>query len=119
LFEGVGTIGSDYDKEIGTSRLFLRPFSKDDLDAYAKIMGDDQVGKWFPKGIGYTLEEAKRSLDNILDHWDRHGFGIWAVTDREKRVLFGRCGLNLIAETSEVEADFVLARDFWGKRVCY
>lgn len=106
---------SNHPKEIKTDRLYLRRFSKEDLDAYAKIMGDHEVGKWFPKGDGYTYEEAKRSLDSILKHWDKHGFGIWAITDKEKVVLLGRCGLNLIAETSEVEVDFVLARDWWNR----
>jgi ribosomal-protein-alanine N-acetyltransferase len=85
------------------------------LDAYAKIMGDHEVGRWFPKGDGYTREEAKRSLDAIVKHWDKHGFGIWAVTNKEKKVLLGRCGLNLIAETSEVEVDFVIARNCLGR----
>jgi len=101
--------------EIRTNRLFLRRFSKGDLNAYAEIMGDYEVGKWFPNGDGYTREEAKRSLDTILGHWDKHGFGIWAITDQKKTAILGRCGLNLIAETSEVEVDFVIARGFWGR----
>lgn len=105
----------DHRRELRTERLCLRQFNKQDCDAYAKIMGDHEVGKWFPKGTGYTREEAEKSLNSILTHWDKHGFGIWAVTDRAKEVLLGRCGLNLITETSEVEVDFVLARDFWGR----
>lgn len=101
-------------EEIATARLCLRQFEKQDLEAYAKIMGDYEVGKWFPNGKGYMPKEAKKSLDNILGHWSKHGFGIWAITNREKTLL-GRCGLNLIAETSEVEVDFVVARDNWGK----
>jgi len=108
-------VESNNHKEIRTDRLYLRLFSKEDLDAYARIMGDHEVGKWFPKGDGYTHEEARRSLDSILKHWDKHGFGIWAVTDKEKGVLLGRCGLNLITETSEVEVDFVLGRNWWRR----
>jgi len=102
-------------KEVATDRLFLRQFSREDLDAYGAIMGDYEVGKWFPKGQGYTREEARRSLDNIMNHWVKNGFGIWAITDKITRVLLGRCGLNLIAETSEVEVDFVIARSYWGR----
>jgi ribosomal-protein-alanine N-acetyltransferase len=105
---------SNCSKEIRTNRLCLRRFSKEDLDAYAKIMGDHEIGKWFPKGNGYTREESKKSLDNTIKHWDKHGFGIWAITDKKKKSLLGRCGLNLITETSEVEVDFVLAKDCWG-----
>lgn len=108
-------VESNHGTEIRTDRLFLRRFCKEDLEDYARIMCDYEVGKWFPKGDSYTPEEAKRSLNNILEHWDEHGFGIWAVTDKEKRVLLGRCGLNLISETAEIEVDFVLARESWGK----
>jgi len=111
----LGMMESDYNREIRTNRLCLRQFSKEDLDAYAKIMGDHEVGKWLPKGDGYTREETQRSLDYILEHWNKHGFGIWAVTDKEKDVLLGRCGLDMITETSEVEVDFVLARNYWGR----
>ena len=101
--------------KIETSRLCLRPFSREDLSAYTKILGDPQVGKWFPKGDGYTREEAEKSLNSILRHWEKHGFGIWAVTvKRNKDVLLGRCGLNLITATSEIEVDFIIARSFWG-----
>jgi len=34
---------------------------------------------------------------------------------QENRYSLGRCGLNLIDETSEVEIDFVLAKKFWVK----
>lgn len=102
-------------KEIRTNRLLLRCYSKEDLDAYARIMGDREVGKWFPKGDGYTHEESEKSLRNILDHWNKFGFGIWAITDKANNVLLGRCGLNTITETSEVEIDFVIAPDYWRK----
>jgi ribosomal-protein-alanine N-acetyltransferase len=105
----------DCGSEIKTNRLCLRRFGKKDLDAYSRIMGDREVGRWFPKGDGYTREEAERSLNNIVDHWMKHGFGIWAMTDKEKEALLGRCGLNLIVETSEVELDFVVVRDCWGR----
>jgi ribosomal-protein-alanine N-acetyltransferase len=103
----------DKGKEIETSRLHLRQFEADDIDAYAAIMGDYGVGKGFPKGTGYTREESKKSLDNIVNHWDKHGFGIWAIADKQTDALLGRCGLNLITETSEVEVDFVIAPKYW------
>jgi RimJ/RimL family protein N-acetyltransferase len=103
----------DKGKEIETNRLHLRQFEADDIDAYAAIMGDYGVGKGFPKGTGYTREESKKSLDNIVNHWDKHGFGIWAIADKQTDALLGRCGLNLLTETSEVEVDFVVAPKYW------
>lgn len=102
-------------KEITTKRLKLRHFRKEDIETYAEIMGNNEIAKWFPKGVGYTNKEAKKSLDNIISHWKKYGFGLWAITKKEKPVLIGRCGLNYILETSEVEIDFVLARRYWKK----
>jgi len=102
-------------KELTTKRLKLRHFRKEDIEIYAEIMGDNEIGKWFPKGIGYTHEEAQASLDNILSHWKKYGFGLWAITRKENPILIGRCGLNYISETSEVEIDFVLASRYWRK----
>ena len=103
------------EKQIETSRLRLRQFGANDLDRYAAIMGTYEVGQGFPKGTGYTLEESKKSLATIMNHWNKHGFGIWAITDRRTHTLLGRCGLNLINETSEVEVDFVVAPEYWRR----
>jgi ribosomal-protein-alanine N-acetyltransferase len=105
----------DQDTKITMNRLILRQFTKDDLDTYAEIMGDREVGRWFPKGDGYTREESEKSLKAILKHWSQHGFGIWAIVDKANGALIGRCGLNLINETSEVEIDFVVSPNSWGK----
>jgi ribosomal-protein-alanine N-acetyltransferase len=101
--------------EIHTRRLRLRPFRMEDFDAYATIMADPEIGKWFPKGEGYSRDEAEKSFIRILEHWTRHGFGLWAVFQNRKPSLMGRCGLNRIDETAEVEIDFLLAKQFWGK----
>ena len=102
-------------KEIATKRLRLRHFRKEDIETYAEMMGDDEIARWFPKGVGYTHEEAQKSFDNILSHWNKYGFGLWAITRTESPCLIGRCGLNYIPETLEVEIDFVLASRYWRK----
>jgi len=113
MFGGLGLNRGDNSSEIVTDRLVLRRFKLEDFDAYAAIMGDDEVMKWFPNGKGYTREQAKKSLDAISNHWNTHSYGIWAVTDKQSGVLLGRCGLNFIAETLEVEVDFIIVRNHW------
>lgn len=108
-------IRNNSSKDIETTRLCLTRFRNEDLNRYAAIMGEDEVGKWFPGGKGYTIEQATKSLGSILKHWEKHGFGIYAVTRKEDGILLGRCGLNFIDETSEVEVDFVIARNFWRR----
>lgn len=61
--------------QIETERLYLRKFDVEkDLKAYAEIMGEYEVGKWLPKGKGYTLEETERFMNYIFAHWDKFNF---------------------------------------------
>ena len=102
-------------KEIKTDRLNLRHFKREDLETYSVIMGDNQIARCFPKGDSYTRKESKKSFNNILSHWMKYGFGLWAVTKTENDQVFGRCGLNYILESSEVELDFVISKNYWNQ----
>ena len=101
--------------EVTTDRLRLRPLGVEDLDEYAGIMAEPEVGKWFPKGAGYTRKDSEKSLNSITQHWAKYGFGIWAVRRRDSPTLLGRCGLNVVAEIGEVEVDFAFSKAFWGR----
>ncbi len=101
-------------KEIKTNRLHLRHFRIEDLDTYSEIMGDQRIARWFPKGDSYTREESEKSLNNILSHWMKHGYGLWAITKKDDDSLLGRCGLNYIPNTLEVEIDFIIATNYWN-----
>jgi ribosomal-protein-alanine N-acetyltransferase len=37
------------------------------------------------------------------------------VASREDGTLLGRCGLQYLPDTEEVEVDFILGRPFWGQ----
>ena len=102
-------------KEIKTDRLNLRHFKREDLETYSVIMGDNQIARWFPKGDSYTRKESEKSLNNILSHWMKYGFGLWGITKTENDQVFGRCGLNYILESSEVELDFVISKNYWNQ----
>jgi len=102
-------------KEIKTNRLNLRHFNKEDLETYSAIMDDNQIARWFPKGDSYTRKESEKSLNNILSHWMKYGFGLWAITKKENDQIIGRCGLNYILESSEVELDFIISKNYWNQ----
>lgn len=104
---------------IETERLLLREFSLEkDINDYANIMGEDDVGKWLPKGRGYTKEETIKFINFIKDHWDKFGFGIWAVTDKATGSLLGHCGLNYIESLKEVEVLYAFGLQGRGKGYC-
>ena len=100
---------------IETKNLNLRPFSQADAPAMHTIMNGEDVLLYFPGTQTPTQEQVQRMIDRLLTHWQEKGYGLWAVEHRETGVLLGRCGLQYLEETDEVEVDFIIDRAFWGQ----
>lgn len=104
--------------EIETERLLLRQFTPDDLDTYAaRIFADPDVTRFLPKRDIPPRERAERVLKYFGEHWQKHGFGDWAVTDKVDAQLIGHCGLNFVPEAGEVEVEYSLAKAYWGQGI--
>ena len=98
-----------------TPRLILRGFSEADIDPMQRIMAGKDVLRYFPRGDPPDGERVAKMIARIIRHWEEHGYGLWAVQSRLSGELMGRCGLQLIPETGEVEIDFLLGNPFWGQ----
>lgn len=105
--------------EIETARLRLRGWKESDLEAYARIAADPLVTRYLAHGEPLTVEQARRAFEWFASHWEEHGYGIWAVEDRETGELIGRIGLARHDDWPEgddkVEVGWVLARSHWGR----
>jgi RimJ/RimL family protein N-acetyltransferase len=104
---------------VATPRLRLRRWREDDLGAYEAIWADPDV--WSALRPGYPPDPAATaavSFERQLDHWDRHGFGLWAAISRVGDEIAGWIGAwhpELIPElAAEVEIAWTLRRRFWG-----
>jgi ribosomal-protein-alanine N-acetyltransferase len=53
-------------------------------------------------------------LNKILRHWEQHGFGPWALIDKEGGQLIGWCGLRYLDDT-DVEIAYGIVKAYWGK----
>jgi len=98
---------------IETRRLILRPFTSDDLDAFASMNADPEVMPYIT-GTPQTRAQTQMRLNAILDHWEQHGFGVCAVVDKSSRSVAGFCGLQYLDNTSEIEVGYRFAKQFWG-----
>lgn len=98
-----------------TQNLTLRAFSEQDAEAMYHILSGQDVLRYFPTTQPPTLPQVQKMIDRLLKHWEKHGYGLWAVELRETGDLVGRCGLQYIPETDEIEIDFILGRQFWGQ----
>jgi RimJ/RimL family protein N-acetyltransferase len=98
---------------IETARLKLRRFRPDDLDALATLFTDPDVMRYVADGKPVDRETAETAIASIIAHWERHGFGRWAVEDRETGEFVGYGGLRSLLGTPE--AVYHLAKRHWGK----
>jgi len=95
--------------------LILWPFVPGDLDRLAEILTDPDVMRYLPGGTPRTREQSERTLDFVVDHWERHGFGWWAVTLKPTGELIGWCGLKRVETTGETEVLYMFTQAQWGK----
>ncbi len=97
-----------------TPRLRLRGWRDEDLDAYAAMVADVEVMRFFG---GEALERpaAWRHIALFTGHWALRGYGIWAVERREDGAFVGRSGLWWPEGWPGLEVGWVLAREHWGR----
>jgi ribosomal-protein-alanine N-acetyltransferase len=98
---------------IETARLRLRLFRPDDLDDLAAMLKDPLVVRYVGDGKPADREVAQKALASVIDHWRRHGFGRWAVEDKETHQFLGYGGLRSLLGMPEVVYHFATA--YWGK----
>lgn len=99
-----------------TSRLILRQFRLDDLEAMNAVYRDAEVMRY---GDGVQSPARVRAWigDWIEKYYLQWGFGMWAVMEKKTAVVIGYCGLSQFpgrCAEGETEIGFRLARRHWG-----
>lgn len=115
-----------------TERLVLRPWSRDDVRGYARLLRDPEVMRHWGSGMRFRVKraaaglvarfcdiEARRSVADMRRHWRDHGFGLWALEEKATGALVGNAGLTVLdgwtAEPADIEVGWLLARSAWGR----
>lgn len=100
-----------------TSRLFLRQWRETDVAPFAKMNADPQVMQHFPSMP--TYEQTAQMVKRIAAHFEKHGFGLWAVELKESEQFAGFIGLAVPQFTADftpcVEIGWRLAVPFWNQ----
>jgi ribosomal-protein-alanine N-acetyltransferase len=105
------------DQFLRTDRLLLRPWRESDLEPFAAMNADPAVMEHFAKPLDRAESDA--FVDRIKAHFDRHGFGFWAVEALDVAPLVGLVGLAIPTFATHftpcVEIGWRLALAHWGK----
>jgi RimJ/RimL family protein N-acetyltransferase len=106
--------------ELYTARLLLRPWRPEDEAPMTAINRHPEVQRYLSRPV--TEPALAAFHGQLVEHWEQHGFGLFAVESREPEsagALLGFAGvaypsfLPTLAERPEI--GWRLARSAWGK----
>ncbi|WP_367898076.1 GNAT family N-acetyltransferase [Leptospira sp. WS58.C1] len=100
-----------------TSRLLLRKWRKEDLEPFSRMNSHPSVMKFFPKLLDKS--ETEKLTLRINRHWEKFGFGLFALEEKLSGIFFGFTGLMYTNFNSfftpALEIGWRLDQNFWGK----
>ena len=97
-----------------TTRLFLRKFNENDIDAVFAMRSDEDVMR-FIREPQIDRAEAESWVKLVSSRWETEKIGFCAVIEKSSGRFIGWCGLWRLKETDEIEVGYALIRDFRDK----
>lgn len=98
------------ERQLSTRRTRLRPLVSDDLADTFALWTDPGVRRYLWDDVAIDEARAAEVLAASIEHFDRHGFGLWAVCDPTSTELMGVCGFR---PTASGQPEFLFA--FWPR----
>lgn len=103
--------------QLETERLILRRWQDADLEPFSAITANREVRRYYPSTL--TQDETKSLIERIESHFEKEGFGLWALELKSTGQLIGYTGLqkpNIEAHFMPcIEIGWQLCRKHWGK----
>jgi len=99
-----------------TARMVLERLTPDHAGEECRLLLDPRVGATlWARRTPPTEAEIVDGLAAKAAHWDRHGFGVWLLRDRETGEMVGRGGLQYTytAGLQDVEAAWAIVPERW------
>lgn len=102
--------------QLSTPRLLLRRWRPEDREPFSVINSDPRVMEFLPGLL--SREQSDEFADRIEAHFERNGYGLWAVEVIGGPAFIGYVGLLAVSFeahfTPSVEIGWRLAADQWG-----
>ena len=77
-----------------TKNLSLRPFSKENLNEAILLFQDEDFMAFSPNG-SLNVKDATNRFYEILEHYEKYGFGKMAIISKNTTKIIGYCGFEI------------------------
>lgn len=96
---------------------FLRLMNISDAQGIYEINHNQETQRYTRLPRQQTLEDIQSWL-KYYPHYQRHGFGIWAIEHTESKTLTGLCGLRVRKDLGgQIDISYRMHPDFRGKGI--
>ena len=96
-----------------TPRLILRRLTLDDAEFIFRLVNDPSWLRFIGDKNVHNLDDARRYLrEGPLDMYQRYGFGMYRVEEREGGTPAGMCGLIKRDTLPDVDVGYAFSRSF-------
>jgi [ribosomal protein S5]-alanine N-acetyltransferase len=106
-------------ERLETERMILERLHLEHGPEQLRLLLDPRVSAslWPRRGEPPTEADVLEGLRAKVEHWDRHGFGMWMARDRDTGEMVGRGGLQYTytAGLNDVEAGWAIVPERWGQ----
>jgi [ribosomal protein S5]-alanine N-acetyltransferase len=105
-------------ERVETERMILECLRLEHAPEQLRLLLDPRVSATlWPRAELPTETDVLAGLAAKVDHWGRHGFGMWTARDRQTGEMVGRGGLQYTytAGLHDVEAGWAIVPERWGQ----
>ena len=99
-----------------TDRIIVREWCDEDRIPFAQMNADPVIMEYLPRSL--TEKESNHLVDKFVKHYDKHGYGLYALERKDDGAFMGFTGLQQVPFkadfTPAVEIAWRLDYDFWG-----
>ena len=100
-----------------SGRLILDKPAKEDFKRFYEINADPDTNLFNPNGT-MNFETAKKSFDEMMEHWKETGFGTWSIKEKENPdfiIGFGGLSDRLYGAETKLNLGYRFDKNYWGK----
>ena len=96
-----------------TERLFVRPYTMDDLDLFYRLNGDEEVMRYIRPA--QTKAKSKDFLKKIIKEYsEQPGLGRWAMLRKADQEFVGSFAVIPIVNSGRIQLGYALLKEYWG-----
>jgi ribosomal-protein-alanine N-acetyltransferase len=101
--------------QLETARLWLRPFTLNDVDDLHQLWTDPDVRRYLWDDEVISRERAAAIIDESTDSFEKNSYGLWGVFPRENVALVGFGGFWSFHHPLRLQLLYGIAPEFWNR----